>query len=126
MSLAVAAGVESTAWGLDELLAAAEDADMIPRMKAARKVALVGLGLGALGVVFYKPLLGFLFFGFDRARPQNLSPEDEKRWQESLAKRGPLPKMMRTPDGSMAPIVAPDGSRSPGVGSVGNMRGHYG
>lgn len=86
-------------------------------MKAAGKVALVGLGILAIAAV---PAFAMTGFGlFDRAK--KLSPEEDKSWQEALAKRGPLPKMMPAPDGSgrMVPVVGV-------VRGAGNPRGHYG
>ena len=101
-------------------------------MKPAGKVALLGLGLLALVAVPAFTITGFGLFN----RAKKLSPEEEKSWQEALARRGPLPKMMPAPDGSgrMVPVVdlskmmpAPDGSGRmvPVVGSVANPRGHY-
>jgi hypothetical protein len=81
-------------------------------MKTAGKVALVGLGIGAIFFVAKGGPMALMMFD----RPQKkLSPEEEQRWQEGLARRGPLPKIMRAPDGSMVPVV----------GSVGNSRGQY-
>ena len=87
-------------------------------MKPAGKVALLGLGLLVIVAV---PAFAMTGFGlFDRAK--KMSPEDEKRWQEALAK--PPSAVMRLPDGSMV-RVAPDGRTILGPVVSGNPRGHY-
>ena len=95
-------------------------------MKTSTKVALVGLGgLGLLTIIGRgSPKLGLFGLGTLFDRPQKMSVEQEKAWQEAEARspRDPVPKMMPAPDGSgrMVPVVSP-------VGSVGERgRGHYG
>lgn len=86
-------------------------------MKAVSKVALAGLGIGAL--YFFAKGGPMALMMFDR--PQKMSPEDEKRWHG----RKTLPAVMRLPDGSMV-RVAPDGRTILGPVVAGNPRGHYG
>lgn len=94
------------------------------RMKPASKVALLGLGvLGILAV----PAFAMTGFGlFDRAPSRKMSPEEEKRWQEEIARLGRPPTHL--PDGRPIPVV--DGSNMASVGRatgrVGNPRGRYG